>query len=79
MKRKGQVDDLIRARERGEDAFFVLDHLIIKDEPPDAKIRQSHSEGEARSITRTTRSPRTFSTSMTFRSAKCGPRFRIFL
>ena len=39
MKRKGQVDDLIRARERGKDAFFVLDRLIIKDKPPDAKIR----------------------------------------
>ena len=29
-------------------------------------------------ITRTSRTPRTFSTNMTFRSAKCGPRFRIF-
>ena len=49
MKRKGQVDDLIRARERGKDAFFVLDRLIIKDKPPDAKIRQSRSEGDEES------------------------------
>ena len=45
MKRKGQVDDLIRARERGKDAFFVLDRLIIKGKPQDAKIKQSGSEG----------------------------------
>ena len=43
---------------------------------------QPEEKREARSITRTsrtTRTPRTFSTNMTFRSAKCGPRFRIFL
>ena len=53
LKRQSQVDDLIRARQRGKDAFFVLDRLVIKDKPPDAKIRQSHvhSEGNGENAT----------------------------
>ena len=47
MKLKGQVSDRIKAIERGKDAFFVLDRLIIKDNPPDVNISHSCNEGNA--------------------------------
>ncbi|XP_065054219.1 uncharacterized protein LOC135683022 [Rhopilema esculentum] len=47
MKSKGQVNDLIKARKRGKDSFFVLDRLIIKDKPPDVNISHSSNEGNA--------------------------------